>query len=97
MLFQSSCAKGYGLVYKNEFSRQPHPPYHITSLLQTSKSKNIGSANLKNIFHLNHNGNDNHNINVQGINGDICFLDFKEIGVFAHEVFDGSARDKDEG
>ena len=39
-LLQSSCAKCYALVFKSELSRQIHTTYHITSLLQTSKSKN---------------------------------------------------------
>ena len=33
----------------------------------------------------------------KGLMATSVFLDFKEIGVFAHEVCDGSARDKDEG
>ncbi len=46
-LLQSSCAKRSVLVFESELSRQPHTPYHITALLQTSKSKN--TASLKNI------------------------------------------------
>ena len=46
------CAKCYDFVFKNEFLSLSHNPYPITSLLQTSKSKNIGSTNLKNICTL---------------------------------------------
>ena len=42
------CAKCYALVFKSELLSPVHITHHITSLLQTSKSKNI--ASLKNIF-----------------------------------------------
>ena len=47
-LILSSCANCYAFVFKNKFLSLSHSPYHITSLLQTSKSKNPGSTNLKN-------------------------------------------------
>ena len=42
------CAQCYALVCKSELFRQAHTTHHITSLLPTSKSKNLGSTNLKN-------------------------------------------------
>jgi len=57
------------LVFESKLLRPSHSPYHITTLLQTSKSKNI--ASLKTLF----NHNDNLNINAQGPNSNNCFLD----------------------
>ena len=42
------CAKCYAFVSISELISPSHIPYHITSLLQTSKSKNI--ATLKKQF-----------------------------------------------
>ena len=67
--FRALYAKCYALVFESELSRQVHITYHITSLLQTSKSKNI--ASLKNIFFTQTDarrymhGACNHNIYVQ--------------------------------
>jgi hypothetical protein len=46
---RASVLSGMVLVFKNKFLCQPHTTYHITSLLQTSKRKNIDCChNLKN-------------------------------------------------
>ena len=50
MKAQSLCDKRYGPVFKSELLRPVHTTCHITSLLQTSKSKNIGFSSLKNRF-----------------------------------------------
>ena len=47
-LLQSQCAKWFWRVFKNEFLRHAHNTYHVTALLQTFESKNIGLESLKN-------------------------------------------------
>ncbi len=73
------------------FPDRVESPPNQPSASEQPKSKNI--ASLKNIFTLTITINDNHNNNVKWANGNICFLDFEEIGVFAHEVCGGSGRD----